>query len=220
MAAEKTTIEETKNLSGIDKLQQTYEQNATAVNIGLVTVLILVAGFLYYARVLQPQKEIQAQEAIFEAQYYFEKDSFQLALNNGLIDVAQNHGGTKAGKLAHYYAGISYFNLGDYNSAIYYLDNFKSNDDLLNAIAKGVFADALMETGETEKALVNYKKSTTITINETVAPILLYKAALAHEKNGKKQEAYNFFKEIKDTYPNSDQARDIEKYIGRVKASL
>lgn len=219
MAAEKTPIEET-NLSGIDKLQQTYEQNASAINIGLITVLVLVAGLLYYVKVLQPQKELKAQEAIFEAQYYFEQDSFQMALNNGLIDVASNYGGTKAGKLAHYYAGVSYFNLGDFNSAIFYLKKFKSNDELLNALAQGALADAQMESGDTENALANYKKSTSTTNNKTIAPILLYKAALAHEKNGKKQEAYNFFKEIKDTYPNSDQARDIEKYIGRVKASL
>lgn len=219
MAAEKTPIEET-NLSGIDKLQQTYEQNASAINIGLITVLVLVAGLLYYVKVLQPQKEIQAQEAIFQAQYYFEQDSFQMALNNGLIDVASNYGGTKAGKLANYYAGISYFNLGDFNSAIFYLKKFKSDDHLLNALALGALADAQMETGDTESALANYKKSTSTTNNKTIAPILLYKAALAHEKNGKNQEAYNFFKEIKETYPNSDQARDIEKYIGRVKASL
>lgn len=219
MAAEKTPIEET-NLSGIDKLQQTYEQNASAINIGLITVLVLVAGLLYYVKVLQPQKEIQAQEAIFQAQYYFEQDSFQLALNNGLIDVAQNFSGTKAGKLAHYYAGISYFNLGDFNSAIYYLSKFKSNDNLLNALAQGALADAQMESGDTNSALASYKKSTSITKNKTIAPILLYKAALAHEKNGKNQEAYNLFKEIKDNYPNSDQARDIEKYLGRVKASL
>lgn len=219
MAAEKTPIEET-NLSGIDKLQQTYEQNASAINIGLITVLVLVAGLLYYVKVLQPQKEIQAQEAIFQAQYYFEQDSFQMALNNGLIDVASNYGGTKAGKLANYYAGISYFNLGDFNSAIFYLKKFKSDDHLLNALALGALADAQMETGDTENALANYKKSTSTTNNKTIAPILLYKAALAHEINGKNQEAYNFFKEIKETYPNSDQARDIEKYIGRVKASL
>ena len=81
-------------------------------------------------------------------------------------------------------------------------------------------ADAQMESGDAGSALSNYKKSTTITKNKTVAPILLYKAALAHEKNGKNQEAYNLLKEIKDNYPNSDQARDIDKYLGRVKASL
>lgn len=219
MAAEKTPIEET-NLSGIDKLQQTYEQNASSINIGLVTVLVLVAGLLYYVKVLQPQKELKAQEAIFEAQYYFEQDSFQMALNNGLIDVASNYGGTKAGKLAHYYAGVSYFNLGDFNSATFYLKKFKSDDHLLNALALGALADAQMETGDTPNALANYKKSTSTTNNKTVAPILLYKAALANEKSGKNQEAYIFFKEIKDTYPNSDQARDIEKYLGRVKANL
>ena len=50
------------------------------------------------------------------AEIYFEKDSFNLALNGdlnsaGFIDIADDYSSTKTGKLANYYAGICYLNL-------------------------------------------------------------------------------------------------------------
>jgi TolA-binding protein len=218
MAEEKNTPE--VELTGLDKLQDTYEKNANTINIGLVLLLLVVGGLVYYLKVAQPKAEITAQEALFEAQLYFEQDSFQRALNSGLLEVAQKHGRTKAGRLAHYYAGISYFHLGDYNNAAYYLSRFKTDNDVLRAIAASALADAQMETGDAASALKNYKVSATATKNEAVAPVMLFKAALAHEQQGKTQEAINFFKEIKEKYPNSPQGTDIDKYLGRVEAKL
>jgi TolA-binding protein len=209
-----------ENLTGLDKLQELYEKNSTAINAGLAVVLLVLAGLLYYVKVMQPKAEIAAQEAIFQSQYHFENDEYQLALSSGLLDVSKKYGSTKAGKLANYYAGISYFNLGDYNSAIFYLKKFNSKDELLNALALGALADAQMETNDVSAALSNFKKAATTTKNEAIAPVLLFKAGLAHELNGKKQDANKFYTEIKEKYPNSDQALEIDKYIGRAEAGL
>lgn len=209
-----------ENLSGLDKLQDLYEKNSTAINVGIGVLLLIVAGIFYYVKVMQPKAEIAAQEAIFQSQYHFENDEYQLALSSGLLDVSKKYGSTKAGKLANYYAGISYFNLGDYNSAIFYLKKFKSKDELLNALALGALADAQMETNDVSGALANFKKAASTTKNDAIAPILLFRAGLAHELNGKKQESKGFYTEIKEKYPNSDQALDIDKYLGRVEAGL
>lgn len=218
MAKEINAPEET--LTGLDKLQQVYEKNSTFINGGIVAVLALVLGLLYYTKVMQPKAEAAAQEALFQAQYFFENDEYQLALDSGLLEVSKNYGNTKAGKLAHYYAGISYFNLGDYKSAIFYLKKFKSADELLNALAFGALADAQMETNDVSNALSNYKKAANTTQNEAIAPLLLFKAGLAHELNGKKKEAKDFYNDIKTNYPTSEQAIDIDKYLGRVEAAL
>lgn len=218
MAKEINAPEET--LTGLDKLQLVYEKNSTFINGGIIAVLALVLGLLYYTKVMQPKAEAAAQEAIFQAQYYFENDEYQMALDNGLLEVAKKYGSTKAGKLAHYYAGISYFNLGDYSSAIFYLKKFKSADELLNALALGALADAQMETNDVSNALSNYKKAANTTNNEAIAPVLLFKAGLAHELNGKIKEAKDFYTDIKTNYPSSEQAMDIDKYLGRVEAAL
>jgi TolA-binding protein len=218
MAEDKKLPEET--LTGLDKLQHTYETNSNAINIGLILILLAVSGLLYYLKVAQPKAEIAAQEAIFQAQYHFERDEFQEALNSGLIETGKKYSSTKAGKLANYYAGISYFHLGDFNSAVFYLGKFKTNNDLLKALSTSALADAQMEIGDVSGALKNYKLSAAATKNEAIAPVVLFKAALAHETQGKIDEAIKLYTELKDKYPSSDQANDAEKYLSRANAKL
>ena len=42
----------------------------------------------------------------------------------GFIDIADDYSSTKAGKLANYYAGLSYLYLGEFENAIDYLEDF------------------------------------------------------------------------------------------------
>ena len=71
-----------------------------------------------------------------EDRKYFQKDSFNLALNGdgqylGFIDVADEYSWTKTGKLANYYAGLCYLHLDEYVNAIEYLEDFSSDDIIL-----------------------------------------------------------------------------------------
>lgn len=207
-------------LSGIDKLQNFFENNKNIVFGGLIAILLLIGGAFYYNNVMKPKAEEEAQAALFDAQYYFEQDSFNLALNSGLLDVIDDYGSTKAGNLANYYAGLSYFNLGQYADAINYLKAYDKKDAILGALAYGVLADAQMENGDTDVALANYKKAANFSDNEASAPYLLKKAAIAFENNGDVKQALDFYNKIKNEFPNTPIATDIEKYIGRASAKL
>ncbi len=60
---------------------------------------------------------------MFTAEYYFEKDSVDLALfgdgeSYGFMDIIDDYGSTSAGNLAKYYSGICYYNKGEYEDAI------------------------------------------------------------------------------------------------------
>ncbi|MFX5999199.1 hypothetical protein ABTF05_22725, partial [Acinetobacter baumannii] len=73
-----------------------------------------------------------AADALFKAQQYFAIDSLNLVLNGdgqnkGALYVIKNYGGTKAANLAHYYAGVSYLKLGDFNNAVKYLKDFSTD---------------------------------------------------------------------------------------------
>lgn len=219
MAEDKNIIEE--NLTGLDKLQQTYEENGTLINGVVIGLLLLILAGLFYSKWYKPNQELKAQSALYMGQFYFEQDSFQTALNEGVLDVAENYGGTKAGNVSQYMAGICYYNLGNYANAEYYLNKFcPCPDDVLGGLALSSLADSQMELGSVEKALKNYKKSAEITDNAATAPVLLLKAGLAHETYSKYSDAKKFYQEIKDNYPESDQFTDIEKYLGRVEAKM
>ena len=67
---------------------------------------------------------------------------FKLSLNGsegkfGFVKIADEYSGTDAGNLANYYAGIAYLNTGKFDEAIKYLGEFKSEDLILSALAKG-----------------------------------------------------------------------------------
>lgn len=205
--------------SPVEGLQMFLEKNKNALLIGLVAVLVIGLGLFYYKAIHMPKAELEANNAMYDAQYKFEQDSFELALNGngGFLEIIDNHGGTKAGKLANYYAGLCYFNLGNYAEAIDHLKSFRTKDEVLNSLAIGVLADAEMENGNTDAALSAYKKAASSTKNEASAPFLLKKAGLAFEMNGDKKQANMFYSKLKKEFPNSSLAQDIDKYIGRTE---
>jgi len=208
--------------SGIENLQNTFEKNKNIIFGGLAVVILLIVGGYYYKNIYMPQAEMSANEEMFEAEYYFEQDSFALALNSsgGFLDIIENHGGTKAANLAKYYAGLCYYNLANYPEAIDYLSDFSTNDDILGSLSLKVLADAQMENGDTESALKTYKKAANFSNNEASTPSILKVAGLAFETNKNYKQALEFYTKIKKEFPGSEVARDIDKYIGRVQAQL
>lgn len=211
-------------LSQLDKLQKWYETNAKNANIALgaslAVLILLIAYFSWY----KPHRESLAQDAIFKAQYWFENDSIALSINDpadGFLAVAGSYGSTKAGNLANYYAGLGYYQLADYANAEKYLDKFcPKHDEVLGALAIGILADAQMENGKQEEALKNYKKAANFSANEASTPFLLFKAGLAYDYAGNKEEALEFFNKLKKEYPLSNEASEADKYIAKAEAAL
>lgn len=203
--------------SSVQGLQLFFEKNKNAIFIGLAAILVIGAGLFYYTAVHMPKAEMEANNAMFDAQYKFEKDSFEVALNgaNGFLEIIDNHGGTKAAKLASYYAGLCNFNLGNYAEAVDHLKSFSSKDEILNSLSIGVLADAQMENGDVDAALSSYKKAANASTNEASAPFLLKKAGLAFEMNGDAKQANIFYSKIKKDFSATSFAQDIDKYIGR-----
>ena len=208
----------TIELSGIEKLQNFFEKNKNFVFGGVAAIILLIVGGYYYKTVIQPEAEESANAEMFDAQYYFEQDSFNLALNSGFLNIIDDHSGTDAANLSHYYAGLCYFNLKNYDEAIDHIKSYDKSDAILGALAYGVLADAQMENGETDAALSNYKKAANFSDNEVSAPYLLKKAGIAFENNGDIKQALDFYKKIKNQFPNSLLATDIDKYIGRASS--
>lgn len=199
--------------------QDFFERNQTAVLSVLVGALILIGGYLGYKYGIQEPNNRAAMEAIHRAQFQFQRDSFALALENpgpdadGFLDIIDSYGSTKVGNLAKYYAGVSYLNLGSYEAAIEYLENFSPADDVTPAMKYGAIADAMSELGDLDGAMSNYKKAANYDQNELISPYYLYKLGMLQYKQGDKAGATASFEKIKSDYPGSQLATDIDKYI-------
>jgi tetratricopeptide (TPR) repeat protein len=202
----------------LTKAELFFEQNRNPLLIAVGALLgIALIYFGYTKYILEPQ-EAEAQEMIFRAQKYFEQDSLRLALNGdgtnlGFLELADEYSSTKAGNLANYYAGICYLNMGEFENAIVYLDQFSANDEILSVIAKGAIGDAFLELNQPEDALDYYSKASASSDNNFVVPIYLLKAAQTAEILGDYKKALSFYERIKEDFADSREATDIEKQI-------
>lgn len=223
---------DSKNEELIVDVEEVYSRTETFVEenkntlTGIVALIVIIVGgyFAYQNFYVLPMEE-EAQIEFFNAEKNFKKDSLNLAiygdgLNPGFIEIADEYSGTKVGNLAHYYLGASYLKLGQFESAISELEDFSSEDYMLGTMALGMIGDAYMELGDLNKAVSYYDKAANRKSNEFSSPIYLMKAGRTYELIGNYNEAVERYETIKDDFPKSSEAGDIEKMIARAESFI
>jgi len=211
--------------SALTKTEQFIEDNQMKITYAVGVIVVLVAVFLAFNKFYLQPKEEEALNQMFMAENYFEKDSFNLAINGdgnylGFLDIIDDYGVTKSANRAKYYTGISYLRMGQYEDAIDYLKKFKTDDLLLAPVKAGAIGDAMLELGNSEDALKQYKKAYSETENELTTPIYKMKAARLLESMDKLEEALKLYEEIKKDYPESAEGTTVDRYIARVKVKM
>lgn len=207
--------------NGLNSIEQFFEDHQKPIGIGfLVLIAIFALGWVFKTQYLEPQKK-EAQADMFAAQYYFEADSFRLALDgdgmsSGFLKIIEDYSSTPAGNLARYYAGVCYLHLGEFENAKSQLSDFSSDDEILDSYAIGLIGDAEVELGNSDAAIAKYQKAISKG-NKVAAPVFLEKLGNLYETLGKKDEAVKAYQQIKDEYPLSPIAQGVDKYINAVK---
>jgi tetratricopeptide (TPR) repeat protein len=207
------------------KTETFIDQNKNIIT-GLVGgLIVLIAGYFAYNSFYLKPLEGEAREEMFMAEKYFRLDSFNLAIDGradfaGFIEIADKYGSTKAGDLANYYLGMSFLNIGEFESAIDALNQFDGDDEILATLAIGAKGDALLELENTEKAIDQYEKAASRKTNDFTTPLFLMKAARAQEMVGDYAAAAKNYKKIKEDYKSSPEGSDIEKFIARSEAKI
>lgn len=202
-----------------DTAQDYFTKNRGMILGILGFVILAAAAFFVYKFFIQEPKEKNAAVAIYKAEQQFARDSFALALENpgggfeSLLDVIDNYNGTKTANLAKLYAGISYLNLGRYDEAIDYLNSHSASGDYSPIIKNGNLGDAYSEKGEMSQALSFYSKASTAGDDALLTPYYLYKLGLLAKKEGDNSKALNAFNKIKNAYPDSEEAKKVDRLI-------
>ncbi len=220
MAKEKngTQIKEFESVqSALSKSEAFVEKNKTMLLGGLIAVIVVIGAVLFYRNhVLVPNQQA-AKEAIFTAEQRFVRDSFRLALEGdlegmGFLQVIEEYGSTDAGNLAQAYAGVCYKMLGEYETAISYLNKFNASDVSLSPALKGAIGDCYLETGDKEKAISFFQKAVDSN-NDMITSTYLYRMGLLYYSMGEFSKAVTAFERIKNEYSFTPLAADIDKYI-------
>lgn len=204
------------------RVEQFVENNKTKLGIGIGLISLLLIAYFWFTGMYIPGQQKEASEQMFVAQQNFEKEDYQKALDGdggnypGFLEIIENYSGmTDAANLAHYYAGISYLNLGKFQEAIDYLGKFKGKDEVISSMALGATGDAYLELGDNSSAISYYRKAANNSENGFSAPLYLMKAANVLEIDGDKKGARKLYEKIKKDYPKSTQAASIDKYLIR-----
>ena len=184
-------------------------------------IVAVVGGFLFWQ--YRGGQDEQGQSAMFTAVNYFETDSLKPALNGdgqnpGLLKIADEYGSTKAGNLAHFYAGTALLKQGKFADAAEHLAKFKSDDLLLQARAYCLQGDAAMELGQKDRAAELYLKAATYKANPHFSPAYLLKAAGAEEAQNNYAAAMKTYDRVLNDYPTSPEANDAKRYRARAEA--
>lgn len=215
---------------GLGRFELFIERNGKTMLIILGIIIVLVGGYFSYKYLYIAPRMEKASAAMFEAQNQFERDSFALALNgnasfDGFLTIADQYGNTPQGNLANHYAGLCYLYLGQYQEAV---DAFEAYDavkdnaagNLIGAQNIGLTGDAYVEMGKLDEGAKYYEKAAAFSDNISTTPLYLKKAGLVNEKLGNMAKALEQYETIRNNYPQSMQARDIEKFIARVQQQM
>jgi tetratricopeptide (TPR) repeat protein len=209
----------------IDKAESYIHDNKKSLGIiGGALVAVVLAYFGYTQFIVKPQEE-NAQQEMFMAEQYFGQDSAALAINGdgsypGFQEIIENYSSAPSGNLANYYLGMSLLKKGDYEKAIEALKNYDAEDDITGALALGGIASAHLELNQLDESLNFFKKAADWDDNNFTRPLFMMRQAFVYEKKNDYQSAIDIYNQIKNDFPFSSEARDIEKYIGRAEASL
>jgi tetratricopeptide (TPR) repeat protein len=199
------------------------KQKPLLIGIGILAVLSI--GGYYISQIYLPELEVEAQEAMYMAQFNFENRNFDKALNGdgkhkGFNYIKENYSFTKAKKIAVLYAGISNLNLGKFDKAIDDLKGYSTDVPEIQALAYSALGDAYAEKNNMTEAIAYYEKAAKETKNNILAPRLAMKAGKACEVKKDLAKALEMFKLIKTEFPNSQEAGLADIYIAKVENQM
>jgi TolA-binding protein len=119
--------------------------------------------------------------------------------------------------LSHFYTGSIYLSQKKFEDALTHLEEFSSDDYLVQAKAYSLIGDANLELGKTEEAIAQYTKAARTNENKFMSPKYLAKLAVAQEEAGKVEDAIKTYTEIEEKYYESFEFAAARKHKARLE---
>lgn len=209
----------------IDQVKHTatdfWEKNGRMISLIGGGLALALGAYFGYKYLFQAPKQKEAVVAMATAQQLFERDSFQKALDPqvdgtpGFLGIIDDFGGTPAGNMAKYYAGVCYLQTGQTDKAIEYLGDYSAAGSVMGIMKNGALADAYGDKGDFSSAIDHYKKAVSAGKNDVLTPMYMKRLGQLYEHQNQPADAKKIYEDVKSSYPNSSSAADIDKYIIR-----
>lgn len=199
---------------------------------GLLVLALLVAGFVWW----RSQQADRAQEQVAESVRLFEEAQrlpadqsqqrrtlLERALRDengrlGLKTVADDYGSTEAGNLAAFYTASALYDLGRGDEALRYFQEVDGAADYLGASALAGEAAVLENKGQHAEAAAKYVAAADRYPSDLFTPGYLLAAVRAYEAAGNVDAGRAALQRIRDDYPLTPEAADLDYLDGRLDA--
>lgn len=224
--AKKDFKKEEQNLENVQEALNTtsvwIEANQNKLTWAITAIVVVVLGVIALNTYVLKPKAAEASNENAKAVVYFAQGNYEVALNGndaeciGFEAIANEYKCSQPGKLAALYAGICYYQLGDYAAAAEYLAKFSAKDLNIEPAAAQLLGDAYVQMEDYAKAAKAFNAAAK-SGNELIAPMSLKKLGFVQIELGNNAAAKKAFETIKNDYPASAEAQDIDKYIAIVK---
>ena len=202
----------------VTKTEAFFEKYKKAVIAAVAAVIVIIVGVILANNYYFEPRANEASTELAKSQELFDQQQFDKALV-GFQKVAADYSSTDAGNLAQLYIGICQANLGKWQEAVDALESFSGKDDqMISPAAEGALGNAYANLNQLDKAVDHLKKAAKMADNNSLSPTFLIQAGEILESQGKKDEAVELYKEVKEKYFNSMQYQSIDKYIERASA--
>ena len=204
------------------KFVRENQKSLTFIGTAIVAMVII---YVIYQKLYLGPREAKASSQMFVAQDFWEKKDWDKAIKGdagypGFEKIVADYSNTKAANLAYFYLGVAYLNKGEYRKAIEDFTEYRGVDSMVAAEAYGNTAEAYVELKDFDKAVTYFKKAVDKSKNSLLSPLYLKKLGLVYEEQKDNKSADDTYKSIKNDYPQSAAAQNIDEYIARVEAKL
>lgn len=220
--AKKKVTKEDQNLENVQEVLNTtsawIEKNQNKLTWAVTIIVAVVVGVLALNTYVIKPKAVEVSNENAKAVTYFMQGDWEKALNGddaeciGFQAIADEYKMYQGGKLAALYAGVCYYQLGQYEDAAAYLSKFSANDLTIEPAALQLLGDAYVQMEEYDKAAKVFEAAAK-SGNDLIAPMSLMKAGKVYLEIGNNAAAKKAFETVKAQYPTSAEAQDADKYI-------
>lgn len=197
-----------------------YNTNKAAVWGGGIAIVLTIGLTIAYV-VHSSQQEDTARELLSIAEQEFLQGNYETALDGseaeftlGFNQIAANYENTTAGNLSSYYAAASYFELGDYETALQYIEMYEVPSGVIGVSPISLHASILSELERYDEAAAMFERAANWDLNESTTPLNLFSAAEAYREAGMNAEAESAIDTILEEYPNTPVAVRAERLKG------
>lgn len=197
-----------------------YENNKAAViggGLGLVLAVGLIIGYVIYSGNQEEEAANLlgiAEQELREGNYLDALEGNEDEFTLGFVQIANNYGGTDAGNLAYYYAAVAEYELGNYQDALSYIEEYNIPDGILGVAPISMHANILIGLERYQEAGEKFEQAANWDENDSTTPYNLYKAAEAYREAGEYEQALDLVDTIIEEYPNSQQLAQAERLKG------